>query len=213
MQKMCSKCKEIKDAECFGFDPKMTLGLKSRCKKCVASAMRDTRSANRDFYNARERERNRLNPQPRRDSARKYRLNNPEVVRERKREWYYANRELSCARAREWNRKNREKQKENLMVWLAENPNKRKEYDSKRRAHIMNAPGNGVSSNDWKYIIGLFGEKCQKCGRADTIELDHIVPLVLGGAHDISNIQPLCKSCNCKKSASIADYRYIADWT
>ena len=213
MQKMCSKCKEIKDAECFGSDPKMTLGLKSRCKKCCSDAMMERRKSNPEFYNSQARERNRKNPQPRRDSAKRYRLKNPEVCKASKLKWYYDNIEISRARAREWNRKNQERRKENLEKWLAENPSKRREYDSKRRAMIVNAPGRGVTSEEWQYVLRFFGNVCQKCNSSEAIELDHIVPLIAGGAHDISNIQPLCKSCNCKKSRSSVDYRFIADWT
>lgn len=36
---------------------------------------------------------------------------------------------------------------------------------------------------------------------------DHVVPVLFGGSNDISNIQPLCRSCNSSKGASTVDYR------
>jgi 5-methylcytosine-specific restriction endonuclease McrA len=53
-----------------------------------------------------------------------------------------------------------------------------------------------------------YGGRCLCCGRNDvTLTVDHIVPLVMGGSNDISNIQPLCRSCNCSKQAKNIDYR------
>ena len=36
---------------------------------------------------------------------------------------------------------------------------------------------------------------------------DHVIPLIKGGAHDISNIQPLCSLCNIWKGLKIIDFR------
>jgi len=44
---------------------------------------------------------------------------------------------------------------------------------------------------------------CPFCGRQlteDNSEVDHIVPLRLGGTDDISNMRYLCKACNARKS-------------
>ena len=56
-------------------------------------------------------------------------------------------------------------------------------------------------------IFDLYGEKCLKCGSNKNIQLDHIVPVVKGGSNDISNLQPLCKTCNTSKGTKTEDYR------
>lgn len=42
--------------------------------------------------------------------------------------------------------------------------------------------------------------RCRACGARAT-EVDHIIPLRLGGTHDLTNLQPLCASCHRRKTA------------
>lgn len=70
--------------------------------------------------------------------------------------------------------------------------------------------GNGgeYTIQAWKELCDKHGNKCLACGRDDVLlTVDHVVPVVLGGTNDISNLQPLCKSCNSKKHAQVIDYR------
>lgn len=52
-------------------------------------------------------------------------------------------------------------------------------------------------------IYGKFGGHCAYCGCEITIkemQADHVVPLHLGGADEISNLYPACRACNHYKS-------------
>ena len=40
---------------------------------------------------------------------------------------------------------------------------------------------------------------CQMCGTEDRLTVDHIVPRVLGGDDNPSNLQVLCSTCNSSK--------------
>ena len=43
--------------------------------------------------------------------------------------------------------------------------------------------------------------RCVKCGSWENLTVDHIVPVVAGGAHHLDNFQTLCGSCNAAKGA------------
>lgn len=58
------------------------------------------------------------------------------------------------------------------------------------------------------YIYGKYGKICLCCGSAKNISLDHVIPVYKGGVDDVSNLQPLCKSCNSRKGIGITDYRH-----
>jgi 5-methylcytosine-specific restriction endonuclease McrA len=45
--------------------------------------------------------------------------------------------------------------------------------------------------------------KCVKCGSAEQLEYDHIIPLSRGGSSTERNVQLLCETCNREKSANI----------
>jgi len=46
--------------------------------------------------------------------------------------------------------------------------------------------------------------RCVKCGSAERLEFDHVIPVALGGANTARNLQLLCEPCNRAKGASIA---------
>ena len=58
-----------------------------------------------------------------------------------------------------------------------------------------------------KSVRARFDAKCAKCGSAENIHMDHVVPLAKGGRHSPDNIQPLCQTCNLRKGVKTEDYR------
>ena len=53
--------------------------------------------------------------------------------------------------------------------------------------------------DEWVKLKESFNNVCAYCGSDEKMTKDHIIPLSKGGSDFISNIQPLCKSCNSKK--------------
>jgi 5-methylcytosine-specific restriction endonuclease McrA len=53
---------------------------------------------------------------------------------------------------------------------------------------------------EWLELLSRYGGRCARCRSRKRIERDHIIPISKGGSDRIENIQPLCKSCNCRKN-------------
>lgn len=71
----------------------------------------------------------------------------------------------------------------------------------RRRVSVVGAPGRGVTTGDWRSLLEQFGRRCAYCLTAEATTMDHVIPLSTGGAHDIDNIVPACRSCNSRKHA------------
>ena len=80
---------------------------------------------------------------------------------------------------------------------------------SNRRALEAGA-GGSFTLIEWEMLCKHYSPKnmCLNCKKQDlALTVDHVVPLNKQGNNYISNIQPLCKSCNCSKQDKIIDYR------
>ena len=71
----------------------------------------------------------------------------------------------------------------------------------------MHQNGGTHTAEEWRALCAACHHRCLCCKRKRTLTKDHIVPVLLGGSNDISNIQPLCRSCNSSKGARHIDYR------
>lgn len=60
-------------------------------------------------------------------------------------------------------------------------------------------------------LLGLFNHRCYKCRQPGPLDLDHHVPMVLGGQLVAGNIVALCKRCNNVKHDRAPEEFYTAD--
>lgn len=117
----------------------------------------------------------------------------------------------------EWRNKNREsytaQKREQTKRWRKKNPDKLREWqrkkDRKRRARLRNLKSVSFSTKD---VLDLWGTDCHICGifidmriprssmEPDSLQLDHVIPLSLGGNNIISNVKPSHAKCNLSKS-------------
>ena len=78
----------------------------------------------------------------------------------------------------------------------------------KRRIRLARAREKGTHTKEqWEELRDAFG-RCLRCGDTESaLQKDHIIPLYQGGSDCVTNIQPLCKSCNCSKGPDRTDHR------
>lgn len=139
--------------------------------------------------------------------AKEYRTNHVDQIKKAHRNWNIAHKEYKMEyrathpeyvqrqQEHEKERRKSDRVKQMRIVW-----------ENNRRARKI---GNGVVTQDeWNAVLEFYGYKCLRCKRTDVpLTQDHVMPLKLGGKHSISNLQPLCRSCNSIKQAKYIDYR------
>jgi 5-methylcytosine-specific restriction endonuclease McrA len=55
-----------------------------------------------------------------------------------------------------------------------------------------------------KAVFATKGRFCWWCGQpAGTV--DHVLPVVLGGGHELANLVPACKRCNYSRGAAVGN--------
>lgn len=207
--KQCPRCKTLKPFTEFGKNKATSDGYRWECKACQRE------------YDLRFRTKN---AKKRSEQNRKWRIANPEKNYERKRRWDLLNRDKKRQKdcryrsdykekvseaKRVWYLKNTEKITEKNRKYRAEHREKMNEYASNYRAKKKGDNGK-ITAKEWMTMKRLYGFMCLCCGRKEPeikLELDHVIPLSLGGPNTIDNAQPLCKSCNSSKQAKSIDYR------
>ena len=206
--KRCPDCGETKPISEWYKNKYNSDGYHGHCKECTRKRARKYAHAHNDI---------------RRTWARQYREQNRDEINEYLRNWSKKNNEESKEikkRYRESHReelrlKNIEYSKKNKKKIKIKNKRYRKTLIGKRnhligqhRRRVKKLGNGGSFSNiEWERLCAKYDYKCLCCGRKKILTVDHIIPVILGGSNSIDNIQPLCRSCNCKKSTKIIDLR------
>lgn len=109
--------------------------------------------------------------------------------------------------AREWTAKNREKRNEIQRAYRLRKKAETAARISVRRDRVRNGD---FSKADWESMKERYEYRCLCCKKQEPeirLEADHVVPIMDGGEHTESNIQPLCSHCNRTKNKRTIDYR------
>jgi len=226
--KQCAKCRETKFLDDFHKDKGKRDGRSSYCKKCAIESARMHYKENREGHRERQQEYYRENSDAiRRRSAgyyeahreskefrlrrnkanRRYCEENRGKVRARHRCYQEENHERILESQRQYRARNRAALLERNKQYRAKNPGRMREWNRRRRARKISATGS-FTEQEFCELCAQYDFRCLRCGQeCGNLTPDHVVPLSRGGSDDISNIQPLCKSCNSVKGVKTIDFR------
>lgn len=191
-EKRCKSCGEMKSLVEYSRHPHTRDRLQPSCKACASAFRRQYYTENGDEIRAK--------------------------ARAQSHEHYVANREKERARAAERYRKDRESILRKNQEWRKRNPDKarainRRTSPAKRKAihyaWVARKKANGGTFTDaeWVALCERYDNRCLCCGEQKPLTADHVIPLSKGGSNYITNIQPLCQSCNSSKGTKETDYR------
>ena len=151
--------------------------------------------------------------------CRRYRVAHREQVAAKKRADHLAAPEKSRLRNQRWRERHAAALRAKRRAYRLAHPS---EFEAYRRAYRQAHPelvslfsatrrsrkrgaGGSHTLAEWRAVLARFGNCCAYCGRGDVVlNHDHVVPLSRGGANDIMNIVPACRSCNSKKGTKTA---------
>lgn len=184
--KLCRTCGKSKKFAEFYKSPTGKFGLQPKCKSCHAAY---SSKLHKEAYVPRERKPrvDKLDPE---EKKRRHKLNSERDYQRHKDEYAARKKQKLASLSPE----ELTERKKNQHHW-----NKIKKYQER------GATGKHTLKQ-WEELKRKCGYKCQHCGRSESVVAltrDHIVPIARGGSNDISNIQPLCKTCNSKKNKKL----------
>lgn len=131
-----------------------------------------------------------------------------EKTNDRAKKWYQENKDAGKARTKKWKSENRERVNESDRQSSKNHPDTWINKLHRRLAKKRGVTGGHFTEQEFQALLNKYGHKCLCCGRTDVkLERDHIIPLGPPHSDEISNIQPLCRSCNARKGNRTIDYR------
>jgi 5-methylcytosine-specific restriction endonuclease McrA len=173
----------------------------------VRAVAREYYRNNSDTIKARAKASHAANPEAALERAKAWAKENPDRLRVHKKKWagkqppkYFRE---SCRRYRE---RYPDLHRARLAAWKKQNPEKNREYVANRRARTVGSGGR-ITSRQIDALYAKQQGKCAGCRKAvrANFQLDHVMPLALGGEHSIENAQILCPKCNRSKHAKHPD--------
>lgn len=73
----------------------------------------------------------------------------------------------------------------------------------------MGATSQWRAPKNWRWLrkatFARWGDTCWRCGGPGAESVGHIVPVCLGGSHDLSNLRPEHSRCNSSAGASLGN--------
>lgn len=128
-------------------------------------------------------------------------IRNKEMLYEKKKAYREKNAEVLRIKKAEYAAANSSKIVEKVAEWRKANPDRKREQSHNYRARKR--AGGKISMGLAARLYKMQKGKCACCGKplGNDYQMDHIMPLALGGDNVDSNMQLLTTRCNLQKSA------------
>lgn len=190
--KACTKCKIFKDFSCFHKDKTQRDGFYMICKICRNAYHKRFYSENKDRIIQYQRN---LRTKNIKEYNKKHKIR----------------RDKNIEKYREYGRLAYQKHKPRVLAYqkLYAKLNKEKiEFRAKKSRAVRRRIPGCHTQKQWETLCSFFCV-CPRCQKLKKFTLDHIIPISKPESSDwITNIQPLCNSCNSsKKHLAQTDYR------
>lgn len=209
--KYCHACGLDLPVSDFGKNRATKDGLQGQCRSCRSKNQKNSKTykeyqrryaqENKGRLSEYAKAKYRDNPEPAKARAKAWREANPERKKELDRLWIQNNRERVNANSREWARNNREKRREICRKYAEAHREESRIRAAQRRARIQS---NGFLPYTREQLLGkllVWKYRCYLCGGLldDTLQWDHVKPIVAGGWDILSNLRPVHSVCNQRK--------------
>jgi 5-methylcytosine-specific restriction endonuclease McrA len=203
MLKTCCMCKIAQDTDNFCQHKNRLDNLSDQCRHC-AKLYRQQHQADKKKYQSSspeyKKEYRRQNKERANYLRRLNRKNNPDKYRQ-----------LAKLRYQKNKRSIREHQKKYYLAHKNYFQSKNKNYRLANREYILLKnrkrkrllSGSNISQLEIKQLLIKHNNSCYYCkcsvNSGFNLHLDHKIPLVRGGQHNIHNLVPACATCNLRK--------------
>jgi 5-methylcytosine-specific restriction endonuclease McrA len=184
--KICCTCRRLLSVDSYYAAPKTKDGLYRRCKDCHNAATRRWRAENIEKHTA---------------SVRAWQAAHPDIIRAAIKKHRASGKHLAVRRL--WRARNHDRvivvERAGHRKFAAQNPDKIRAYKHRRR--VREKSGDHFTDAQISNLYEKQRGKCAVCFSrlGAKYHIDHVVPLVAGGANSIDNIQLLCVPCNLSK--------------
>jgi len=111
-----------------------------------------------------------------------------------------ANRAELAQKDKEYYLAHRQERYEYTKLYRRTRPSKYWEWDKRAKAKRKGSIVGTVTKTEWEQVLTDFNHACAYClRRGIALTQDHIIPVSVGGPHQVANVVPACGFCNSSK--------------
>lgn len=202
MNKTCTKCNSLlpNTVEFFSmYKARNITGLRHACKKCIKESSKNYFANNKEKLLAKQKVYNEKHRKEIQEWKNKWYQDNREMILKRTYERRINNYEEHLEGKKKYRIKNKDRIKEQQKMFYLNNKDKRLQSTKYRRTKMKGLLADFTSAQ-WVECKIHFNHSCAYCGNNKvSMTQDHFIPVNNGGELSITNIVPVCKTCNSSK--------------